>query len=324
MNASREHRGRAGATRFKPFAWRRVLLAAIALAGARAAQAQFVTPLHVGAAGAISNEFGQVLPGNAASPGSAVLLLWASNSVIHPPDTSGAPHPNNPPVEHGLTRIGHLTSPALDNPGLFGLSIAEPRPGDGAKVFVRVFNRNSVMASSFYADSQLLTVSGNKELIAQVGATTNALDTADHDGDGLHNSWEKSYGTDPDKTDTDGDGIDDPTEIAMGSAPTLADSDGDGMIDGHEWRAGTRLDDPASYLGLAGITPAVPHLVVRWASVTGRSYQVESAPGNWGGAPGFAGASDVIPASTGALTETTITNALDAEPHVYRIRLVEE
>lgn len=53
----------------------------------------------------------------------------------------------------------------------------------------------------------------------------------DTDGDGLSDSQEINYGTDPLLADTDGDGLGDSTEINGGTKPLLADSDGDGTAD---------------------------------------------------------------------------------------------
>jgi hypothetical protein len=295
------------------------------LAAGTTSRAQLLTPLHVGAAGAISNEFGQVLPGQVAAPGGLVLVLWASNSIIYAPDTNGLPHPDNPPVQGGTSAIGRLTSPTLSNPGTFGLSLGQPRLLNGAKVFVRVYNGPDLASSSFYGDSQIFTVSDNKEFEARVAGTTNPLDAADNDSDGLHNSWEESYGTDPESDDTDQDGLSDLAEVQMGVEPTMADSDGDGMIDGHEWRAGTGLLDEQSFLGLAGLTPDQDHLHLSWASVTGHVYQVEAASGDLGGSPAFSNVTDTIPAAPGASTETTLTNELQLlEQRIYRVRLVED
>lgn len=57
-------------------------------------------------------------------------------------------------------------------------------------------------------------------------------DEEDTDGDGLRNSAESDYGTDPDNEDTDGDGLSDGEEVfETGSDPTLHDTDGDGVHD---------------------------------------------------------------------------------------------
>lgn len=289
---------------------------------ASGATAQLTTPLHVGNLATIANEFGDPLPGSASQPGALVLLLWASNSVIYPPGIDGAPHPMNPIVSNGLTAIGKSISPAIEQSGRFSLSLSEPRPTSG-KVFVRVFNKPTLGESSFYSDSELFTISGNKEFIAVLGPTTNALDTADDDSDGLNNSWEKSYGADPNNPDTDGDGIADGAELAVGGHPALADTDGDGMLDGHELRAGTLLNDNHSYLGLAAVTPSAQHLIVRWASVPGRAYQIEGAANLMN--PAFSNLTAVIPADPGAETSATLTNALfDTPAWILRVRLVED
>ena len=265
-------------------------VALILLLSAAGVQAQgLTTPLHIGNQTPIENEFGDRLPGTANQPGALV--------------------------------IGKSVSPAIESGGLFSISLSEPRPASG-KVFVRVFNRATLEASSFYADSELFTISGNKEFLASVGSTTNALDTADDDNDGLHNSWEKSYGSDPTNPDSDDDGLSDGDEIGLGGNPTRADTDGDGMIDGHEQRAGTDLADKDSYLGLAAMTPSAQHLIVRWASVPGRSYQVEGAPNLLN--PAFSNLSAVITAEPGAETSATITNALlDTAHWILRVRLIE-
>lgn len=286
------------------------------------AQATLTTPLHIGATNPIANEFNATLPGHHAAPGALVMVLWASNSVIYPPSVDGTPHALNPAVSNGATAIGRSTAPSENNPGIFSLSLAQPRPASG-KVFVRVFNKPTLGESSFYADSAIFTLSGNKEFIAAVGPTTNALDTADDDGDGLHNSWEKSYGSSSSSTDSDGDGLEDGEEHLLGSSPVLEDTDGDRMADGHEQRAGTGPTDPASFLGVAGMEPMAADLRVQWASVTGHLYQVEGAHGLVDTV--FSNLSDVVAAETGTITSVILTNALQgAPPLILRVRLVEE
>lgn len=66
----------------------------------------------------------------------------------------------------------------------------------------------------------------------------------DTDGDGIPDSREDVYETDPFEEDTDGDGLEDGEEIEeFGTDPTDDDSDGDGASDGREVRVGT---DPLS------------------------------------------------------------------------------
>lgn len=60
----------------------------------------------------------------------------------------------------------------------------------------------------------------------------------DPDGDGLPNSIEEQFGTDPDNPDTDGDGLTDKEEVTdysnLGVDPLKADTDGDGLNDHDE------------------------------------------------------------------------------------------
>ena len=61
---------------------------------------------------------------------------------------------------------------------------------------------------------------------------------ADTDGDGLPDSWERFYGTDPNRDDaredSDGDGLSNGAEFRLGTNPRARDCNGDGRDDGHE------------------------------------------------------------------------------------------
>ncbi|NCC52896.1 MAG: hypothetical protein EOM20_17020 [Spartobacteria bacterium] len=218
------------------------------------AQAQITTPLHIGATFPMVDEFSSKLRGHYYSPGDVVQILWASNGIVHPPSQDGAPHPDNALLEGGLTGVGALVIPSLIDSGLFGASIASPRPGDGSKIFVRVFNDSDLKNASFYGDSFIFTVNGNQVFDVGVVATTNPLDAADNDYDGLNNSWEKSYASHPDNPDTDGDGVSDYNEAL----------------------AGTDLLDADSFFALNSMAPAGgADLLVGWQSVEGHAYQVQ-------------------------------------------------
>ena len=70
---------------------------------------------------------------------------------------------------------------------------------------------------------------------------------ADTDGDGLKNSQETTYGTDPLRRDTDGDGISDALEVTSGLDPKTSESatsdlDGDGLTNIQEAVLGTALN----------------------------------------------------------------------------------
>ncbi len=71
----------------------------------------------------------------------------------------------------------------------------------------------------------------------------------DTDGDGLHDQAEVDiHGTKPDVADSDGDGLNDGDEInTHGTDPNDPDDDGDGANDGSEVDAGTDPLDPASF-----------------------------------------------------------------------------
>ncbi|NCC53596.1 MAG: hypothetical protein EOM20_20630 [Spartobacteria bacterium] len=221
---------------------------------AAACHAQITTPLHIGATIPMVDEFNNKLRGHYYSPGDVVQILWASNGIAHPPSLDGTPHPDNALLEGGLTGVGALVMPSLIDSGLFGASIAAPRPRDGAKIFVRVFNDQNLKNASFYGDSFIFTVNGNQVFDVGTVATTNPLDAADNDYDGLNNSWEKSYMSNPDNPDTDGDGV----------------------RDGDEALAGTDMLDAGSFFALSSIQPAGgPDLLVGWQAVAGHAYQVQ-------------------------------------------------
>lgn len=286
------------------------------------AQYQINGPLHVGNSIPVTDEFGQVLPGQASQPGCLVMVLQTTNGVIYPPDVNGQPDPRNPLLPGGTAGIGKLARRDATRPGVFGMAM--PRPADGAKLFVRIFNSSNTASASFYGDSALFTVNANVDFNANITATTLPLDAGDDDGDGLNNSWEKSYGSNSSASDSDGDGLSDLDEHNQGLHPALADTDGDGMPDGSEVRAGTDAANPSSYLGVGAMQPTDNDLVVQWSSVTGKQYQVEYTTTDLAQPTSFTPLSGLIPASTGNVTYTVLTNAMQLPGvNIYRIRLIE-
>ena len=73
----------------------------------------------------------------------------------------------------------------------------------------------------------------DQTVMADAAAATGTADwmSADTDGDGLINSEELRWGTDPTKIDTDGDNLLDGREVELGLSPTSKDTDGDGLLD---------------------------------------------------------------------------------------------
>lgn|GEM_PF-4794594 len=65
-------------------------------------------------------------------------------------------------------------------------------------------------------------------------APTNPPIEIDTDGDGLLDSQEKEFGTDPFSRDTDADGLTDNQEIKIGVDPLKRDTDNDGIIDSED------------------------------------------------------------------------------------------
>lgn len=71
----------------------------------------------------------------------------------------------------------------------------------------------------------------------------------DADGDGLTDSEERTFGTDPADPDTDGDGLSDREEVrTYGTDPLKADTDGDGFSDGSEVQNGYDPNGPGRLL----------------------------------------------------------------------------
>ncbi len=64
----------------------------------------------------------------------------------------------------------------------------------------------------------------------------------DNDSDGLNNSLEFSYRTNPWNADSDGDGLSDGNETTLMTDPNNADTDSDGLLDGVETNTNTYVD----------------------------------------------------------------------------------
>jgi hypothetical protein len=201
--------------------------------------------------------------GHTVVEGDLVHIYTTSDGMVYPPALDGSPDPRNTLLLS--TRIGRGAAVNLANPGMFTVHVS-PRPPANTRLFVRVFNAGSVQDSSYYADSQVFTVSWTVDspFVAAIAATSTPLDGSDDDGDSIINSLEKSYGIDPGAIDSDGDSQTDAQELLAGTDPANADS---------------------SFV-VASVVPQPPDQVrIRWATEAGRTYVVERQDGLVGEQP---------------------------------------
>ncbi len=262
-------------------------------------------PLYIGTSRTILDEFGRRVQGAAVLPPEAcdrVEVLATSDGGIYPPSKWGTPDPRNVVITGGVSHIGNLTALGLTNSGIFSIVLATNQPVYNARLFVRVFNAPSRSTASFYADSEVFTNQGTHILYDVQLSAMIPLDPDDDDFDGLNNSWEKSYGTDPLRGDTDGDGMGDWQEVRAGTDPLDADS----------------------LFIMAWVRAGEEHsAVVAWDSIPGRLYQVEYTPDDLRDNPVYQNVSAVLTASS-SVTEATVPNGLLSNEGHFRIRLVEE
>ena len=270
--------------------------------------AQMYAPIRIGASIAIKDEFGVNLVGSSALQASVcdrVEILITASGTNYPPATSGAPTFDNLIYSNGVTCIGNHTALGLVNAGIFSVTLSQPLPPAGAKMFVRAFNAPTLDEASFYGDSKIFTISTDANMVYDVAITNMLpLDPSDADMDGLNNSWEKSYDTDKEEPD----------------------SDGDGMGDWHEVRAGTDPLNAGSLFIMAWVREGeldANDALVAWESVAGRRYQVEYTEDDLKTHPVYTPVGPIITA-TDAVTDTTITGGLVSDQGHYRVRLIEE
>ena len=224
--------------RLLPAGW---VVLSLCLAPLSALQAEpLKTPLQVAAAHPILNEFGDVIRGDSTVPAAErplVHVMYVGGGV-QPPTAYGEPQ-NQVLEAGGETAIGRLVASSLVRSGLFGASIAHPRPSDSQQVFVRVYNAPTYSDSLFYTDSQIMTVNGNESLFADFGPMTNIIHYRDADGDGLPDWWEHLH------AEGDPTGIDANAQVPNKSTIWL-----------EEYIAGTNPFDETDYFMITSIRPA--------------------------------------------------------------------
>lgn len=272
--------------------------AAVTLTLAPAARGNIMAPLAYDTASGIVDEFGNLLEGTGTSPGARVEILSADDGVF-PPESDGTPHPSNAVL--AVAQIGMGIDPGVGAVGKVSGALVINRM-QGTKLFARVFNKPTREASSFYGDSNVYTnpTAKYEVFMIELAQTDQPMDDGDDDGDGLVNSWEKSWGTDKDDPDTDGDG----------------------MSDQHEVRAGTNPLDAGSFLEMVRLKPGTSAgtLVVEWDAVNGKVYQLQHAVLTTGDEDfAFTNVNTAVTAG-GPVASTIVTNL---PPGAFRVQLVE-
>jgi len=219
------------------------------------------------------------------------------NEQVYPPGMDGQPNTNNPVVYE--VRIG---DGLIDHPSTVGRFNASIIPRPEGPIVTRVFNAPTLEDASFFADSQTFTPNEGEVFYPIIVATTNALDPADDDEDGLNNSMEKDLGTNPNLVDTDGD--------------TFSDMD--------EFRAGTSGTNSVDFLAMVYIQPltADTHLV-QWDSVPGKSYQLQHPDQDLSEIDVVFVNVNAVVTATNYLADTTVTNIVPLDIQHYRVLLVE-
>jgi len=78
--------------------------------------------------------------------------------------------------------------------------------------------------------------------------------------------------------DSDGDGLKDSVELEFGSNPMLVDTDGDGASDYVEWLTGSNPTNAHSFFAITNFVPRAGNkFVLTWPSAAGRAYHIQRA-----------------------------------------------
>lgn len=283
----------------------RLVLAVLLVALAVPAKAQVMEgPLEVAVMQPIKNERGQLLQGKDGAPYEIFMILWASNNWIYPPaDLIGNPDPRNPLMQSGLGHVGDMSVGTGRLSWIFNqVTNIPPDPYRSGRLFIRVFNGPDLGSSSFYGDSEILSIPEKGGVLTYyVSMTSTPLDTDDDDGDGLNNSWEDSEGTSRDDQDTDDDGLDDNQEHLTGTDGT----------------------DPDSYFQVVWIRPSGSDAIVAWPSVAGKKYRLQYTEDELSvEAPQYTNVTAEDIEASGAVTEYVVPDGMTLRGF-YRVWLVE-
>ena len=225
----------------------------------------------------------------------AVVQILGASAGIFPPNADGSPNLQNPLL--GTTRTGIGAALSLSARGRFGATVV-PRPT--TPVFVRVFNGPELALATRYGDSQTFVSVDNTPFLADIEETGAAFAT-DSDGDGLNNYYE---------------GL-------LGSNANLTDSDGDGVADGDEYRAGSGIANPSSFLGITTLKKEPSGLwTIGWESSTGRTYCVEYSGIGLCQGPIYSMVCPMVTATSATTTVQASIPGSGGDGH-FRVRLME-
>ena len=133
---------------------------------------------------------------------------------------------------------------------LFTLKAVDPEGASLTYTWTLDGSNTATVSTSFVyqtdwsdAGHHVLDVRVSDGLWSNVLASWAVQVSADNDGDGMSNAWERTYGLDPwDAADAgldpDGDHLTNLQEAQLGTSPTLSDSNGDSLSDGWQNRYG--------------------------------------------------------------------------------------
>lgn len=236
------------------------------------------------AAGYQGNDYSYAAPGSGSSVATWNLNIIKSFDVF----AKWTAHPNRGSnvkfVIHHLDNGNNLVTETVT---------VDQRESGGEWVKLGTYRMSALTGRVTVSDDADGYVIADAVLFREVGAEVPA-ETGDTDGDGIPDSWEQSFGMDPNdpsdaSLDQDNDGLSALDEFILQTDPTTADTDSDGMPDGYETSAGLdpTVDDAtkdpdgdgvSSYDEYAGgtdpndptSTPSISRIQLTWTTPTER------------------------------------------------------
>ena len=195
------------------------------------------------------------------------LLLIYEGMSIQAPQADGTPGPVHPILYEASVGYGAITECPIESAGRFNINL-NANAFHGTQAFVRVYSGTTIATSAYYADSQVVQLSGSApETVVEFGPVNKLLKQPPHD------TWR-------------GDGLTDAVrEQLFGSANVDVFADlGDGRTIWDNFVAGTDWTNPDTFLAITSIRPVnemiggqptVVGEILEWASQTGRIYTLQ-------------------------------------------------